>query len=109
MCEFFREKYQIVVLSTFDQRESKKKNILTKKSTVCEKGYFLPFFAHCTYFRQNIYFFKFMLIKSSQKKNLNFSLKNSHIFLKILISDCKVFKLERFSSVIRDVSGKNPI
>ena len=57
MCEFFREKSQIGILSTFDQRESKKKIILTKMCTVCEKGHFLPFLAHCTHFRQNNLFF----------------------------------------------------
>ena len=30
MCEFFREKYQIVVFSTFDQRELKKINYFDK-------------------------------------------------------------------------------
>ena len=30
MCEFFREKSQIVVFSTFDQREQKKKNYFDK-------------------------------------------------------------------------------
>ena len=38
MCEFFREKSQIVVLSTFDQRELKKIYILKQMRTVCEKG-----------------------------------------------------------------------
>ena len=38
MAKFFREKSQIVVLSTFDQRELKKLIILTKMCTVCEKG-----------------------------------------------------------------------
>ena len=58
MCGFFREKSQFFVLSTFDQCELKKKiYILTKISTVCEKGHFLPFLAHCTHFRQNNLFF----------------------------------------------------
>ena len=39
----------------------------------------------------------------------DFSLKNSHIFLKIIILDCKVFKFKRFSSVTRNVSVKHPI
>ena len=38
MYEFFREKFQIVVLSNFDQREFKKINYFDKMCTVCEKG-----------------------------------------------------------------------
>ena len=56
MFEFFREKSQIVVLSTFDQREFKKKIILTKMCTVYEKGHVLPLLAHCTHFCQNNFF-----------------------------------------------------
>ena len=49
--------------------------------TVCEKGHFLPFLAHCTPFRQNI-FFLFTLIKSTQNNNLRFFPKEfTHIFL----------------------------
>ena len=47
MCPCFRKKSQIVSFSTLDQRELKK-NIWTKTCTVCAKGYFLPFLAHCT-------------------------------------------------------------
>ena len=37
---------------------------------VCKKGHFLPFLAHCTLICQNMFFFKFTLIKSTQlKKN----------------------------------------
>ena len=64
MCEFFREKSQIIVLSAFDQHEFKKIHILTKISTVCEKGHFLPFLTHCTHFCQNNIFF---LIHIDQK------------------------------------------
>ena len=35
----------------------KKLIILTKMFTVCEKGHFLPFLAHCTHFCQYIFFF----------------------------------------------------
>ena len=71
MCEFFRGKSQIVILSTFDQREFKKIIILTKMCTVCKKGHFLPFVAHCTHFCQNdLFFFKFTLIKSTQNSYL---------------------------------------
>ena len=58
MCACFREKSKIVSSSTFDQLELKKYiNILTKMCTVCKKGHFLLFLAHCTHFGQNIYFF----------------------------------------------------
>ena len=43
MCEFFREKSQIVVLSTFDLRELKKKNFLQKFVQCARKGIFYPF------------------------------------------------------------------
>ena len=39
----------------------------------------------------------------------DYILKNSHIFSKFIILDCKVFKLERFSSVTQNVSVKHPI
>ena len=44
MCEFFREKSQIVVLTTFDQHElKKKKNIFWRKFVQCaRKGIFYP-------------------------------------------------------------------
>ena len=78
--------------------------------TVCEKGHFLPFLAHCTHFCQNIFFFfKFTLIKSTQNNNLRFFPKEfTHIFKNIIL-DCKVFKLKRFSSVTRNVSVKHAI
>ena len=70
----------------------------------------MPFLAHCTHFRRNNLFF----LNSRWSKVINttiwdFSLKNSHIFLKIIILDCKVFKFKRFNSVTRNVSVKHPI
>ena len=44
MCEFFREKSQIVVLTTFDQREFKKINYFDENFVQCaRKGIFYPF------------------------------------------------------------------
>ena len=72
MFEFFGEKSQIGILSTFDQREFKKINHFDKNVYSVKKGHFLPFLAHCTYFRQNNFFFLFKLIKSTQNNNLRF-------------------------------------
>ena len=71
MCACFREKYQIILLSTFDQGEFKK-IILTKMCKGCEKGHFLPFLHPLHIFVKLIYFFKFTLIKSTQWNHLRF-------------------------------------
>ena len=78
--------------------------------TVCEKGHFLPFLAHCTHFHQNnLFFFNSRWLKVLKTTIWDFSLKNSHIFLKIIILDWKVFKFKRFSSITQNVSAKHPI
>ena len=50
-------------------------------------------------FVEIIFFFIHVVQKFSMKQFEIFSLKHAHVFLTILIIDCKVFKLERFSSV----------
>ena len=39
----------------------------------------------------------------------DFCLEHAHVILEIIILDCKVFKLKRFSSVNQNVSVKHPI
>ena len=73
MCEFFRKKSQIVVLSTFDQREYKKNKLFWRKCVQCaRKGKKCPFSHTVKIFVKIIYFFKFTLIKSTQNNNLRF-------------------------------------
>ena len=77
--------------------------------SVREKGIFYPF-SHTVHIFVKIFFFFY----SRWSKVLNetiwdFSLKHAHIFFKIIILDCKVFKLKRFSSVTWNVSVKHPI
>ena len=109
-CACFREKSKIVSLSTFDQREFKKNIISTKMCLGSEKGHFLPFLAPSTNLCQ--FYFLFFFIHIDQKysmKQFEIPLKHAHVFLPILILDCKVFKLERFSSLTWNVSVKHPI
>ena len=46
MCEFFREKSQIVVLSTFDQHEFKKKNYFDENVYSVRERAFCYAFSH---------------------------------------------------------------
>ena len=73
-----------------------KKCIFKQKCVQCaRKGIFYPFLHIVNIFVIFLFFF----IHVDQKYTMwDFSLKHSHIFLKILILDCKVFKLKRFSS-----------
>ena len=78
--------------------------------TVCEKGHFYPFSHAVHIFVKIIFFFlNSRWSKVLNEKMLDFSLKHAHVFLTILILDCKVFKLERFSSVTWNVSVIHPI
>ena len=60
----------------------------------CEKGHFLPFLTPFIHFWQNYFFLNSSCSKVLNETILDFSLKHAHIFLPILILDCKVFKLE---------------
>ena len=62
-----------------------------------------------TFSSKYIFFFYSRWSKVLQTTIWDFSLKNAHIFLKIIILHCKVFKFKRFSSVTRNVSVKHPI
>ena len=85
MCACFREKSQIVSLSTFYQREFKKKKSFWRKCVKgARKGIFYPFSHPLHIFVKIIYFFKFKLIKSTLWNNLRFFPKAcTHIFNKI--------------------------
>ena len=74
------------------------------------KGIFYPFSHTVHIFVKNFFYFFYSHWSKVLKTTIwDFSLKNSHIFLKIIILDCKVFKFKRFSSVTRNVSVKHPI
>ena len=64
MCEFFREKSQIVVLSTFDQRELKKKKYFDENVYSVRERVKNALFAHYAHYCQNDLFF---LIHVDQK------------------------------------------
>ena len=63
--------------------------------TVCEKGHFLPFLAHCTHFCQNN-FFLFTLIKSTQNNNLRFFPKEFTHILKNYTFRLQGLQIEAF-------------
>ena len=73
------------------------------------KGKKCPFSHTVHIFVKIIYFLNSRWSKVLKTTIWDFSLMNSHIFFKIIILDCKVFKFKRFSSVTRNVSVKHPI
>ena len=81
MCEFFREKSQIAVLSTFDQCELKRKNYFDKNVySVLEQGKKCPFLHTVHIFFKIIIFFNSRWLKVLNETIWEFSLKHAYIF-----------------------------